>query len=75
LLLYRWIPALTGTTTLWIGITLLALFAGARRRARSRAIEARWEAEERRAGRGTPEDGWPEGEPSRDDPSEDEPPD
>jgi len=29
------------------GITLLALFAGARRRARSRAILERWEAEER----------------------------
>jgi len=47
LFLYRWIPALTGTTALWSGITLLALFAGARRRARSRAIQERWEAEER----------------------------
>jgi SAM-dependent methyltransferase len=33
---------------LWGGITLLALAAGARRRARSRAIRARFEAEERR---------------------------
>lgn len=49
LFLYRWIPALTGTTALWSGITLLALFAGARRRARSRAIQERWEAEERPA--------------------------
>ncbi|HEV8701556.1 MAG TPA: hypothetical protein VGV60_09840 [Candidatus Polarisedimenticolia bacterium] len=47
LFLYRWIPALTGTTALWSGITLLALFAGAHRRARSRAILERWEAEER----------------------------
>jgi hypothetical protein len=47
LFLYRWIPALTGTTALWSGITLLALYAGAHRRARSRAILERWEAEER----------------------------
>lgn len=47
LFLYRWIPALTGTTALWSGITLLALFAGARRRARSRAILERWETEDR----------------------------
>ncbi len=47
LLLYRWIPALTGTTALWSGITLLALYAGAHRRARSRAILERWEAEDR----------------------------
>ncbi len=47
LLLYRWIPALSGTTALWSGITLLALFAGARRRARSRAILERWEEEDR----------------------------
>ena len=45
LLLYRWVPALTGTTSLWIGITILALLAGARRRARSRAILERWQAE------------------------------
>jgi hypothetical protein len=47
LLLYRWIPALTGSTVLWGGITLLALAAGARRRARSRAIRECWEAEDR----------------------------
>jgi hypothetical protein len=46
LLRYRWIPALTGTTTLWIGITMLALFAVARRRARSQEILERWEREE-----------------------------
>jgi hypothetical protein len=43
---YRWIPVLTGTTTLWIGVTLLALLAGARRRARSRALAEAWEADE-----------------------------
>jgi peptidase MA superfamily protein len=46
LLLYRWVPALTGTTALWTGITLLALYAGARRRARTRRILAEWQAEE-----------------------------
>jgi hypothetical protein len=46
LLLYRWVPALTGTTALWSGITLLALLAGARRRARSRRILEAWQAEE-----------------------------
>jgi len=46
LLLYRWIPAITGTTALWSGITLLALLAGARRRARSRRIREQWDAEE-----------------------------
>ena len=45
LLLYRWVPALTGTTALWMGITLLALLAGARRRARTRQILERWEIE------------------------------
>jgi len=45
LLLYRWVPALTGTTALWTGITLLALVAGARRRARTRRILEAWQAE------------------------------
>ncbi|HKB08247.1 MAG TPA: hypothetical protein VKF61_08225 [Candidatus Polarisedimenticolia bacterium] len=46
LLLYRWVPAVTGTTAIWTGITLLALFAGARRRARSRRIRERWDLED-----------------------------
>jgi len=46
LLLYRWVPALTGTTALWTGITLLALLAGARRRARTRRILEAWQAED-----------------------------
>ncbi len=43
--LYRWVPALTGTATLWTVITLLALLAVARRRARSREILERWDSE------------------------------
>ena len=46
LLLYRWVPALTGTTAVWSGITFLALLAGARRRARSRRTREQWDAEE-----------------------------
>jgi SAM-dependent methyltransferase len=46
LLLYRWVPALTGTGALWGGITALFLAAAARRRSRSRAIRERWAAEE-----------------------------
>jgi hypothetical protein len=46
LLRYRWVPVLTGTTTLWIGITLLASVALSRRRARARRIQERWEREE-----------------------------
>ncbi len=45
LVLYRWVPAITGTTSLWIAITLLTFLALARRRARSRAILERWERE------------------------------
>jgi hypothetical protein len=55
LLRYRWLPALLGTTALWMAITVLALLAGVRRRARSRAIQARWDAEEP----GGPGDGLP----------------
>ena len=46
LLLYRWVPALTGTTALWTGITLLALLAGARRRARARRMLEQWREED-----------------------------
>ncbi len=48
LLRYRWIPVVTASSTLmWIGITFLALIAGARRRAQARAVRASWkEAEE-----------------------------
>ena len=43
----RWRPVATSALTLWIGITLLALLAFHRRRARTAAIHARWEEEER----------------------------
>lgn len=43
----RWIPLLGSPTTLWILITLLALWAIKRRRDRDRDIEAAWDAEER----------------------------
>lgn len=43
---YRWLPILTSSATLWIGITLLVLWAGKRRRQRSAEIERRWEEEE-----------------------------
>ncbi|MBI5710139.1 MAG: hypothetical protein HZC42_07545 [Candidatus Eisenbacteria bacterium] len=46
---YRWLAVLLTSSPLWIGITLLALFAGLRRRARARATRARWAAEERAA--------------------------
>ena len=45
IILYRWVPAITGTTPLWIGITLLTILAIARRRARTRKILERWESE------------------------------
>ncbi|MCZ7652360.1 MAG: hypothetical protein M5U13_14810 [Thermoanaerobaculia bacterium] len=42
----RWLPFATSAVTLWIGITLLALVAFRRRRARTAAIHARWDEEE-----------------------------
>lgn len=41
-----WVPFLTSTTALWMGISLLALYAIRRRRERSAALRARWEREE-----------------------------
>lgn len=45
---YRWMPILTSSVTLWMLITLLAIWAMARRRARDAALRAGWEAEENR---------------------------
>ena len=42
----RWIPFLTSTVVLWIGITMLALYAIRHRRARSAAIRRRWHDED-----------------------------
>lgn len=43
---YRWLPILTSGLTLWLVITLLALWAGAVRSRRRAELEARWTAEE-----------------------------
>ena len=46
---YRWIPLLTSSVTLWIFITLLALWAIQRRRERDAALRRMWDEEEERA--------------------------
>ena len=46
LIRYRWIPLLATSSTLWIGITLLSLVAGVRKRALARRLRERWEREE-----------------------------
>jgi hypothetical protein len=43
LIRYRWIPVLTASSTLWVMIALLAIWAGIRRRARAREARERWE--------------------------------
>ncbi len=43
----RWIPFITSSTVLWIGISLLAIWAFRRRKLRDAQIAERWEAEER----------------------------
>jgi len=45
---YRWVPLLTSSVTLWLLVTLLALWAMGRRRARDAAQRRLWEEEERR---------------------------
>lgn len=56
LALFRWIPVLTGASTLWIAVTALFLFAAWGRRRRTRELYERWEEQEdsrrRRDGRG-----------------------
>jgi hypothetical protein len=42
-LLYRWLPLLTSSVTLWLAITLLALWAARRRRARAAELLRRWD--------------------------------
>jgi hypothetical protein len=46
LIRYRWIPLITASSTFWILIALLAIWAGMRRRARARAARAMWAEEE-----------------------------
>jgi Peptidase MA superfamily len=58
-----WVPFVTSTTALWMAITVLALLAVKRRRARDAALREGWAVEERGlADRGAPA-------PSKDDPS------
>lgn len=45
---HKWIPVLSSGTTLWTGITLLALWAFRRRRKRDLEIKEQWLEEERR---------------------------
>jgi hypothetical protein len=45
---YRWVPALTSSVTLWMIVTLLALWAMKRRRARDAALRRRWDEEDER---------------------------
>jgi Peptidase MA superfamily len=45
---YRWVPVLTSSVTLWLLVTLLALWAMKRRRARDAALRQSWDAEEER---------------------------
>ena len=47
LIRYRWIPLLTASSTLWIGIMLLSIVVGARKRAVARRTRDRWAEEER----------------------------
>jgi hypothetical protein len=47
LIRYRWIPLIATSSTLWILISLLAIWAGMRRRTRARAARAQWAEEER----------------------------
>ena len=46
--IHRWLPALAGSGTLWIAITVLFLVATAARRRRTRELYRRWAAEEAR---------------------------
>lgn len=45
---YRWVPILTSSVTLWMLITLLAIWAMGKRRARDAALRRMWEEEENR---------------------------
>lgn len=55
---YRWVPILTSSVTLYMLVTLLAIWAMGKRRARDAALRRLWEEEERRlrqlAGAGSP---------------------
>ncbi|MGH7256066.1 MAG: hypothetical protein ACREI3_09845, partial [Nitrospirales bacterium] len=42
----RWVPVVTSSVTLWMGITLLTLFAYRKQRRRTAAIRKRWQVED-----------------------------
>ncbi|HMB55268.1 MAG TPA: hypothetical protein VKU40_18260 [Thermoanaerobaculia bacterium] len=46
---FRWLPLVSSSTVLWIGVTALALLAFVRRRQRDAELEAGWEEAEERA--------------------------
>lgn len=52
---YRWVPVLTSSVTLWLLITLLALWAMGKRRARDTALRRLWEEEDRRLAEAPPQ--------------------
>ena len=43
---YRWLPILTASSTLWIGITALAMVVAIKRRRQALAVRAKWEEAE-----------------------------
>jgi hypothetical protein len=43
LIRYRWIPVITASSTLWIGITFLALLAGMRKRRQVQRQRREWQ--------------------------------
>jgi peptidase MA superfamily protein len=45
---YRWVPILTSSVTLWMLVTLLAIWAMGKRRARDAALRRLWDEEESR---------------------------
>ena len=45
---YRWVPLLTSSVTLWLLVTLLAIWAIGKRRARNAALRRMWDEEEER---------------------------
>ena len=43
---YRWVPVIASSSTLWLGISVLAVVAGLKRRRRAAELEAMWREEE-----------------------------
>jgi len=60
LIRYRWIPGVTAFSTLWLVILALSAWVWSRRRARARALEARWAEEEEDAAESSADEWWRE---------------